>query len=121
MRTRASVSLFTAAFLLARGQVVSQSANRPLQAILGLVESGDGSEVIQLGARQVRLGWNGFQDNAHGKFLALLCELESCSSCCERRARRLNLVRLRLPGGKPFHGLPGQLILEFAVAQCADF
>lgn len=87
---------------------------------MGLIESGDGLEIIQPGPGKIRLRLDGFQDNSDGKFPALKGEVEALLRRLQGALCRLNLVPVGLPAGVFIHHLPRQIIPEFLNLQFAQ-
>ena len=67
------------------------------QGVLRFVEFSNGSEVIQPGASEILFRQDILQDNAHGKFLALLGQAQSGFGGNERAMNRGKLIAQGLP------------------------
>src|SRR5207302_9083436 len=101
-------------FLLSLGY----SAHRFGEAILRLVEFGDGLEEISASAGQILLSEDVFQNDTDAELLSLLGQPKPLFRGRQRAPRRVDLFGLRLQPAKCFHDLPNDFVVEFRVG-CA--
>src|ERR1051325_472632 len=87
------------------------------QLVLGLVEFGDGLEIVQPRPGQVLLGLDGFQDDADGEFFARLGQTQSFLRRRERARGSLDLVGCRAQASEGFDNLPADFVPELLFGQ----